>query len=511
MPSQGIRRPGVSTSRVSTSEQAYPQGGSNRIAAAFASLSVSTRGRTSQEAALATTPPSQKRADLSVSASGDGPSQALAIKRPQAPNTTRSSPSFEFIPVRSVRTSSANHNAVHDHVTSSIGGVSNKGLLSGHQAAVRSFSPGADGNGSQSNESRPGFERLVAASERSNRRTHTSGPKSSRAYFGASHISTSGRNSPKDMMADRRITFSPAAEVVHPTDRHASYPSGGFTLERNGDKVVGGQCISEGHRDSGLTGLHDAPKTSGCSISFAQHTPTRHGSGVSCGPHTPEISGHDIAFVLPPAEKDSGLLASQPGRCTKDIAGPSKPPLREAPGHRRLRVAPPPIIPAWGKSPAVSARPLPPQPAGPMIFDDNVDLHDPWEMHPTHRPSPRRSPQEDPLRVSQPTKAATTATNAHNDLAKFCMQYVMFGECDVGDSCPFVHGDQCQLCLMFLLHPSDTVQREVHETQCANTLDLLHRKQITAEVSLVEHVEPCFRCPCCVQALVARCNRCCQC
>uniref|UniRef100_A0A1L8DSZ3 RING-type E3 ubiquitin transferase n=1 Tax=Nyssomyia neivai TaxID=330878 RepID=A0A1L8DSZ3_9DIPT len=41
-----------------------------------------------------------------------------------------------------------------------------------------------------------------------------------------------------------------------------------------------------------------------------------------------------------------------------------------------------------------------------------------------------------------------------------------FGTCAYGDSCPYAHGDLCDMCGQFCLHPTDEEQRKSHNVQC---------------------------------------------
>ncbi|CAL1526259.1 unnamed protein product, partial [Lymnaea stagnalis] len=44
--------------------------------------------------------------------------------------------------------------------------------------------------------------------------------------------------------------------------------------------------------------------------------------------------------------------------------------------------------------------------------------------------------------------------------------YFAHGDCQFGVSCPYVHGDICDMCGMPRLHPTDQQQRSQHEKEC---------------------------------------------
>lgn len=41
--------------------------------------------------------------------------------------------------------------------------------------------------------------------------------------------------------------------------------------------------------------------------------------------------------------------------------------------------------------------------------------------------------------------------------------YAAAGQCHFGDTCPYLHGDMCEICRLQVLHPYDPEQRAAHE------------------------------------------------
>lgn len=47
-----------------------------------------------------------------------------------------------------------------------------------------------------------------------------------------------------------------------------------------------------------------------------------------------------------------------------------------------------------------------------------------------------------------------------------CTQYAMQGSCNRDDACPLIHGDECEICHKFSLHPYNPTAAEEHRRQC---------------------------------------------
>uniref|UniRef100_A0A672Q4Z8 E3 ubiquitin-protein ligase makorin-2 n=1 Tax=Sinocyclocheilus grahami TaxID=75366 RepID=A0A672Q4Z8_SINGR len=50
--------------------------------------------------------------------------------------------------------------------------------------------------------------------------------------------------------------------------------------------------------------------------------------------------------------------------------------------------------------------------------------------------------------------------------------YMAAGPCHYGDSCPYLHGDLCEICRLQVLHPHDPEQRAAHEKMCMTAFEL---------------------------------------
>ncbi|QRI42924.1 N1R/p28-like protein [Cheloniid poxvirus 1] len=51
--------------------------------------------------------------------------------------------------------------------------------------------------------------------------------------------------------------------------------------------------------------------------------------------------------------------------------------------------------------------------------------------------------------------------------------FLKLGRCYYGKKCKYIHGNRCNICDLYLLHPTDSVQRNSHETNCIETRKLL--------------------------------------
>lgn len=55
---------------------------------------------------------------------------------------------------------------------------------------------------------------------------------------------------------------------------------------------------------------------------------------------------------------------------------------------------------------------------------------------------------------------------AHPDPPQLC-PYAAAGHCYYEERCTYLHGDQCNVCGLQVLHPHDPDQRRTHEKVCA--------------------------------------------
>ncbi|CAL4131995.1 unnamed protein product, partial [Meganyctiphanes norvegica] len=55
--------------------------------------------------------------------------------------------------------------------------------------------------------------------------------------------------------------------------------------------------------------------------------------------------------------------------------------------------------------------------------------------------------------------------------SELCPTYLMSGLCQHGESCPYVHGDFCEVCQLACLHPHDQAQRDKHREECTKLME----------------------------------------
>ncbi len=63
---------------------------------------------------------------------------------------------------------------------------------------------------------------------------------------------------------------------------------------------------------------------------------------------------------------------------------------------------------------------------------------------------------------SEASASAGAGAGPHPDHQQLC-PYLAMGHCHYGDSCPYLHGDLCEICRLQVLHPNDPEQRAAHE------------------------------------------------
>ncbi|CAN9512232.1 unnamed protein product [Ophioblennius macclurei] len=61
--------------------------------------------------------------------------------------------------------------------------------------------------------------------------------------------------------------------------------------------------------------------------------------------------------------------------------------------------------------------------------------------------------------------------------------YAAAGHCYYDDSCPYLHGDQCEVCSLRVLHPHDPEQRRAHEKVCLLAFEADMEKAFAAQLS----------------------------
>uniref|UniRef100_A0A667YUX3 E3 ubiquitin-protein ligase makorin-2 n=1 Tax=Myripristis murdjan TaxID=586833 RepID=A0A667YUX3_9TELE len=71
---------------------------------------------------------------------------------------------------------------------------------------------------------------------------------------------------------------------------------------------------------------------------------------------------------------------------------------------------------------------------------------------------------------------------AYQDLVQLC-PYAAAGHCHYGNSCPYLHGDLCDICRLQVLHPHDPEQRRAHEKMCLLAFESDMERAFAAQLS----------------------------
>ncbi|XP_030632970.1 E3 ubiquitin-protein ligase makorin-2 [Chanos chanos] len=61
--------------------------------------------------------------------------------------------------------------------------------------------------------------------------------------------------------------------------------------------------------------------------------------------------------------------------------------------------------------------------------------------------------------------------------------YAAAGQCHYGSTCPYLHGDTCDICRLQVLHPHDPEQRRAHEKKCMMAFEMDMEKAFAAQHS----------------------------
>uniref|UniRef100_A0A3Q2Z039 E3 ubiquitin-protein ligase makorin-2 n=1 Tax=Hippocampus comes TaxID=109280 RepID=A0A3Q2Z039_HIPCM len=69
-----------------------------------------------------------------------------------------------------------------------------------------------------------------------------------------------------------------------------------------------------------------------------------------------------------------------------------------------------------------------------------------------------------------------------SDFSQLC-PYAAAGRCFYEDRCPYLHGDQCEVCRLRVLHPHDAEQRRAHEKMCLLAFERDMEKAFAAQLS----------------------------
>ncbi|KAG9260357.1 E3 ubiquitin-protein ligase makorin-2 [Astyanax mexicanus] len=61
--------------------------------------------------------------------------------------------------------------------------------------------------------------------------------------------------------------------------------------------------------------------------------------------------------------------------------------------------------------------------------------------------------------------------------------YAAAGQCQYGSTCPYLHGDMCEICRLQVLHPHDQEQRAAHEKMCMMAFEMDMEKAFAVQHS----------------------------
>ncbi|XP_078139791.1 LOW QUALITY PROTEIN: E3 ubiquitin-protein ligase makorin-2 [Centroberyx gerrardi] len=97
---------------------------------------------------------------------------------------------------------------------------------------------------------------------------------------------------------------------------------------------------------------------------------------------------------------------------------------------------------------------------------------------------PTRAPQSyvDAIRTGLEGSGHDEAGGAYQDLPQLC-PFAAAGHCHYGNSCPYLHGDLCDICRLQVLHPHDPDQRRAHEKMCLLAFETDMERAFAAQLS----------------------------
>ncbi|XP_056128937.1 E3 ubiquitin-protein ligase makorin-2 isoform X1 [Lampris incognitus] len=81
--------------------------------------------------------------------------------------------------------------------------------------------------------------------------------------------------------------------------------------------------------------------------------------------------------------------------------------------------------------------------------------------------------------------ASGQGSGAYQDtplLSQLC-PYAAAGQCHYGNSCPYLHGDLCDICRLQVLHPHDPEQRRAHQKMCMLAFESDMERAFAAQLS----------------------------
>ncbi|XP_016112998.1 probable E3 ubiquitin-protein ligase makorin-2 [Sinocyclocheilus grahami] len=86
---------------------------------------------------------------------------------------------------------------------------------------------------------------------------------------------------------------------------------------------------------------------------------------------------------------------------------------------------------------------------------------------------------------------SSAGAGPHPDHQQLC-PYLATGHCHYGDSCPYLHGDLCEICRLQVLHPHNPEQRAAHEKMCMTAFELDMERAFAAQQSQDKQCKICL-------------------
>lgn len=93
---------------------------------------------------------------------------------------------------------------------------------------------------------------------------------------------------------------------------------------------------------------------------------------------------------------------------------------------------------------------------------EGADVGDCWDYRDDRDAHGKPHTYLDAIRSGLESSAAAGPYPDMGQQPQLC-PYMAAGQCHYGDSCPYIHGDMCEICRLQVLHPNDPEQRAAHE------------------------------------------------
>ncbi|MCJ8744473.1 hypothetical protein PDJAM_G00119160 [Pangasius djambal] len=99
---------------------------------------------------------------------------------------------------------------------------------------------------------------------------------------------------------------------------------------------------------------------------------------------------------------------------------------------------------------------------------ESAELLDCWDYRDVSQVKPHS--YLDAIRSGLESSATASPYPDISHQALLC-PYAAAGQCHYGDTCPYLHGNMCEICRLQVLHPHDPVQRAAHEKVCMTAFE----------------------------------------